>query len=282
MHRVIFIFFTLFSLFGLTSCLSETESGDIIFENDPLKNRNLLYFFTNDVHQIELYSRDSALYEGYNDIIIRIKDKNEKYISYADISWEAITNDSSIAPITDVVQSVDNPDVYNSFLIFPKATHTKDWFLTITYQIQSTTYSVSSEINVFKPNDNRITIEEQVGADNKPYLIVLTAPYKPINGFNNCSLMIYEDQASSNYKIRKDLTAQVWISKDGYVHDLVVDLPFQPYSNSYQNKLEIIDLGIWQLNVVVKNENNNIILGEEKSANQLTSSLHFPLATDLF
>src|SRR5690625_5239699 len=280
MQRAIFISLTFLSLFGFISCLSETESGDIIFENDPIKNRNLIYSFTNDTHQIELYSRDTALYEGYNDILIRIKDKSEMYIFDVDVSWEAIASDSTTAPIADVVQSVDNPDVYNSFLTFPKASSTKDWSLYITYQIQSTTYTASTELNVIKPDENRITIENQMGMDNKSYLIVLTDPYNPINGFNNCSLMIYEVQSPSNYKIRQNLSVQVWSSKDDYVHDVVVDLPFQSYSDSCQNKLELIDVGIWQLNVVVKNEHNNIILGEEKSANQLTSSLHFPLATD--
>ncbi|HLS11168.1 MAG TPA: hypothetical protein VK050_03305 [Flavobacteriaceae bacterium] len=279
MLRYFLILFPLISFLGFISCASETESGDIIFENNPLKDRQLIYSFSNEVHEIELYSRDSVLYEGFNDILIKIKDKNDKYISYADIQWQAVANDSSIAPITEIVQSTDNPDVYNSFLIFPKNAFSKDWTLNVTYQIQSTTYESNTNLSLFNPDENRITIEERFGSNGKEYLITLTNPYKPINGFNNCSLMLYKKQGS-NYHIVKDLTILVWCSKDDYVHDEVVDLPFQSYSNRYENRIEIIDLGIWQLNVVVKDKNGDIILGEEKSANQLISSLHFPLVTN--
>lgn len=282
MLRILFILFSLSILFGFTSCISETESGDIHFDNNPLKDRHLIYSFTNEVHQVQLYSRDSILYEGYNDILLRIKDQNDKYLSYVEMTWTAITTDSIIAPKAEVTQSIDNPDIYKSFLIFPKDTHTKNWHLNITYQIQSTSYTIDTELRLFKSEENRVTIKEKLGADNKEYLLVLTDPYNPINGFNNCSLMIYEKQDFSVFKIRRNLNVYAWCSRDDYIHDVVVELPFQSHSDRYQNKLEIIDLGIWRLNVVVKNEQNNIILGEEKSANQLTSSLHFPLATDSF
>ena len=280
MNRCFFILFSLISFLGFISCTSETESGDIIFENNPLKDRQLITSFSNEVHEIELYSRDSVLYEGFNDILIKIKDKNDKYISYADIQWQTVANDSSVAPITEIVQSTDNPDVYNSFLIFPKNAFSKDWTLNISYQIQSTTYNSHTDLNLFKPDENRVTIEERYGANGGEYLVILTNPYKPINGFNNCSIMLYEKHGPSVYNIMKDLTILVWCSKDGYVHDEVVDLPFQSYSNRYENRLEIIDMGVWQLNVVVKDKNGHIILGEEKSANQPVSSLHFPLATN--
>lgn len=282
MQRALFILFPFIVFFGLTSCLSDTESSDIIFENNPLKDRHLLLSFTNDIHKIELYARDTVLYEGYNDILLRIKDKNDKYISYATIESSLLSSDSTKAPKVAVNQSIDNPDVYTSFLVFPKDTYAKDWSLYITYQIQSTTYSSNTELRVIKPEDNKVTIEEKMGLDNKEYLIVLTDPYKPISGFNNFSLVLFEKKNLSDYEMCRDLNVYAWISKDDYTDDLIVDLPFRTNLDRYQNKIEILGLGLWQLNMLVKNEHNTIILGNEKSANQLTSSLHFPLFIDSF
>lgn len=282
MQRTLSILFPFIILFGFTSCLSETESSDIIFENNPLKDRHLIHSFSNDIHKIELYTRDTVLYEGYNDILLRIKDKNDKYISYADLEWSLIANDSTKAPKMEVIQSIDNPDVYTSFFIFPKNTHTKDWSLHLTYQIQSTAYTTNTQLSIVNPNINKVTIQEEVGTDDKEYLIVLTDPYKPISGYNNCSLIILERKNPSEYEMRRDLNVYVWTSKEDYIDELVVDLPFRTNLDKYQNKLEVIDLGLWQLNLVIKNEHNTTILGEEKSANQTTSSLHFPLLIDSF
>lgn len=282
MQRALFILFPLIALFGFTSCLSDTESNDIIFENNPLKDRHLLLSFTNDLHEIEIYTRDTVLYEGYNDILFRIKDRNDKYISYATIQSNLLAADSTKAPKVAVNLSIDNPDVYTSFFVFPKNTYTKDWSLHITYQIQSTTYTSKTELRVIKPEVNKVTVEEKMGLDNKEYLIVLTDPYKPISGFNNFSLILFEKKNLSDYEIRRDLNVYAWLSKDDYTDHLVVDLPFRTNLDRYQNKIEIIDLGLWKLNMLVKNEYNTIILGNEKSANQLTSSLHFPLFVDSF
>lgn len=282
MQRTLFILFSLLAVFGVTSCEGETESSDINFENNPLKNRHLIHSFSNEVHLIELYARDTAIYEGYNDLLLRIKDKNEKYISYAEMTWNNKTNDSIEGPITDIETSIDNPDVYTSFLIFPQNTYTKDWSLQLTYQIQSTTYEASTSLIVYKPDVNKVNIKEETGTDDKDYLIVLSEPYKPINGYNNCSILIYEKNNPSDYEIRRDLSVYVWFSKEDYVHNLVVELPFKSNSDKYQGKVEIIDLGIWQLNMVVKNEQGDTILGETKSAGHPISSLHFPLVTDSF
>jgi len=283
MLRALFILFPFIILFGFTSCLSDTESSDIIFENNPLKGRHLLLSFTNDIHKIELYTRDTLLYEGYNDVLLRIKDKNDKYISYATIESNLLAEDNIKAPKVEVIQSIDNPDVYTSFFVFPKNTYTKDWSLHITYQIQSTTYASRAELSVFKPEDNKVTIEEKLGLDNKDYLVVLTDPYKPISGFNNFSLILFEKKGSSEYEMHRDLNVYAWTSKEDYTNNPVVDLPFRANLDRYQNKIEVIGLGLWQLNMLVKNEHNTIILGNEKSANyQHVSSLHFPLLIDSF
>lgn len=282
MQRTLFVLFPFLVLFGFTSCVSETESSDIIFENNPLKDRYLILSFSNDVHKVELYTRDTVMYEGYNDILLRIKDKNDKYISYAEIEWNLIADDSTKAPKVAVNQSIDNPDVYTSFFVFPKNTYTKDWSLYLTYRIQSTNYTSNTELHVFKPDENKVTIEEELGEDNKEYLIVLTDPFKPISGYNNCSLIIFEKKDPSEYEILRNLNVYVWPSKEDYIDDLVVELPFRANLDRYQNKLEIIGLGLWQLNVVVKNEHGDPILGQEKSANHPISSLHFPLLIDSF
>lgn len=282
MQRTLIVLLPLLLLFGFSSCEGETESGDINFENNPLKGRHLTHSFHNDVHLIELYTRDTILHEGYNNLLLRIKDKNDTYISYADVEWEIRTNDNTTGPHTEVERSIDNPDVYTSSLIFPKNTHSKSWTLKLTYQIQSTTYNADTNLTVFKSDENSVNIYEGTGTDNREYLLALSDPYKPINGYNNCSLLIYEKYNSEEYEIRKDLNVHVWLSKENYVHDVVVELPFRDNSNKYQGKVEIIDSGLWQLNMVVKNEQNDIILGKERSANQPNSSLHFPLLTGAF
>lgn len=282
MQRVLIILFPFLILLGFSSCDGETESTDINFENNPLKNRSLIHSFSNEVHLIELYARDTVLYEGYNDLLLRIKDKNDTYISYAEVEWEITTNDSIAGPITNIDRSIDNPDVYTSFLIFPKNTYSSDWSLNVAYQIQSTTYEASTDLIVHEPNEYRITLKEEIGTDNKDYLIALSEPYKPINGYNNCSLLIYEKKSPTDYEIRRDLNVNVWFSKEDYIHDVVIELPFRPNSDKYQGKVEIIDLGVWQLNVVIQNVQSEILLGDKKSTDHPTSSLHFPLLTDSF
>lgn len=282
MQRTLIILLPFLIFFGFSACVSETESSDINFENNPLKDHYLISSFSNQVHLIELYARDTILYEGYNDLLLRIKDKNDTYISYADVNWEAKTDDTINAPPTDLERSIDNPDVYTSFLIFPKNTFDKNWTLHLNYQIQSTTYQASTCLMIRQPHENKLNIKEETSTNNRDYLLVLSDPYKPINGYNNCSLLVYEKRNLNEYEIRRDLNIHVWLSKEDYVHDMVIELPFRSNSNKYQGKVEVIDSGVWQLNVVVKDEQNHILLGEEKNADHSTSSLHFPLLTDFF
>lgn len=280
MQRFLFNSLYIFLFFGFFSCASDTESGDILFENNPLKNHYQIYSFSNETHLIELYARDTSLYEGYNDVLLRIKDINDEYISYADIEWEVATDEGITGPIAKINRSVDNPDVYTSFLIFPKNTYDKIWNLHIIYKIQSTTYEATTNLEIRKPNSNRITILEETGLDNKDYLLTLIDPYSPIAGHNNCSMIVFEQLSSTEFVAREDLFIHVWNSSGDYIQDDIVEIPFRANTNKYQGKIEIPGTGLWRLNLFVKNESGSVILGEEKSANHQTSSLHFPLNTE--
>lgn len=271
--------FTLLILlvFGFASCTSETDSTDIIFENDPLQNQHLIHSFSNQYHNFELYSRDSILFEGYNELLFRIRDKEDKYLSYVDLEWEASSTDLVSSPKTEIKQSTENPEVYTSFLIFPTNASKKEWKLAISYKIQSSTYQIEANLDVSQPNLNRTTLKERTGKDNKDYLLALSSPYLPINGYNNCAILVYEKTETNTYQLAKDLNIQVWTSLGDHAYDDLTDLFYRVNLDRYQGRIELIDYGAWQLNLVVQDKENQIILGEEKSADNPMSSLHFPL-----
>jgi len=266
------------SIFFL-SCAKDTISGDINFENNPLKNRVLFHSFSNIFHQIELYARDTILYEGYNDILIRIKDKDENYISYAEIEWKAYSSDSIYSPFSKIIRSIDNPDVYTSFLIFPTNTSDKNWALEISYQIQSSTYFATTFLTPQRPDSNQINIQSQIGLENKEYIVALVDPYFPIRGNNNCSILVYEKISSSEYINLNNLNIIAWNSSENYTQDRTFEIDFRPITEMYQGKIEIPDSGLWQLNLTIKDNKDNVILANEKSAKYPESSLHFPLLT---
>lgn len=264
---------------GLFSCSSDSGFGDVYFENNPLKGRFQILNFTNDIHRIELYSRDTALYEGYNNILLRIKDKKDNYISYATLEWEIFTTDSIIGFVTEIKQSLDNPDIYTSFLIFPEITQNNTWKLELTYQIQSNFYSATKDLVVNLPNPNKATVLEKTGIDSNKYLLALVDPYLPISGYNNCSILLYEKNLGK-YTLQKEMDIYVWCSTDNYTQEEIFELIFRPNTDMYQAKIEIPSAGLWQLNLNIKNKFGESILGEEKSANHPNSSLHFPMITN--
>ena len=80
--------------FTFASCSNDDDTKQSINEVEGLVK---IQQFDNDSHTIELYSKSGFLQQGFNDIHLRIKEKETtEYIKNASITWKPIMHMTSM------------------------------------------------------------------------------------------------------------------------------------------------------------------------------------------
>lgn len=274
------IFLSILLISTSFSCVKESGIGDVIFENNPLEDKNQVLIFENNEHEIVLYTESHFLHEGYNEIFLQVFDYKNKSISHLETKIDISNKSNYKNPPASIEISNDRPDVYRGFIIIPPNTLNTTWSLNLNYSIGKQQYTAKTDLRIETANKFKTNTIHTIGRNNKSYLCVMTDPQWPIIGVNNFILMLYEENDEDSYTALNYMNIEAWIKNESYLQETKTRLLFQETINRYHGKLEIPQADEWEFHILVKDLNNNIILGNEKSTNPQEGDLYFNIKTD--
>ncbi|MFD2942398.1 hypothetical protein [Flavobacterium notoginsengisoli] len=270
----------LFLAITFFSCSSDNDSSIPVDETSGLHK---IQEITNDTHIIELYSTTGSLVQGYNHISLRIKDKKTSdYITDAKLEWTPLMHMSMMqhsCPKSEV-EKRDKKTVFEGDIIFQMAQNKSEyWELTITYEINNTTYTATDKISV--PASTKRTVNSFKGSDGKNYVIAYIAPSSPKVALNNMTVGLYKMQDMmtfplvDNYNIKIDPRMP---SMGNHGSPNNTDLrQHADYDALYTGTLSLTMTGYWKINLQVLNNDNEVIKGEAVTTDNPESSLYFEI-----
>lgn len=238
---------------------------------------------SNDTHIIELYTKSGTTVQGYNDITIRIKDKtSQEYVENAMITWKPVMHMATMShscPKSELLKVEGKQTIYNGFIIFQMAENESEgWDLTFNYTINGISYEAVDFIGV--PASNKKTVTSVTGTDGVKYILALVEPQKPEVKINDMVVGLYKMESMmsfpviENFKINLDpRMPSMGNHSSPNNEDLVYDLT----SKMYKGKLSLTMKGYWKLNLILRNQNNEILKGEAVTDEVEGSSLFLEL-----
>lgn len=237
-----------------------------------------------EAYTIELYSETGVLEQGYNAISLRIKDNETlAYISnnQVRISWKPImimTSMQHACPYSEIVPALGKQSLFDGYIIFQMAQNESEyWKITLDYTINDTAYTITESIAVFATPRQRVT--SFMGADNLRYVIALMEPSKPSVALNDMKVGLFKMENMmmfpivDNYSIKIDPRMP---SMGNHGSPNNVNLT-QYTDRFYHGKLSLTMTGYWKINLQLFNHAQELLKGEEITAENLTSSLYLEL-----
>ena len=157
----------------------------------------------NDTHTVEIYTKTGKLTQGYNDIILRIKDKTtDNYIEDATINWTPMMHMTKMmhsCPKSDVSKITDTETLYGGYIIFQMAENASEgWMLTVNYTINGKEYTAKDKISVPASNKKRVSVFMK---DNVKYIVALINPTTPKVGMNDFTVSIHKMETMMSFPI---------------------------------------------------------------------------------
>ena len=259
----------------ISSC-STNENNLILDETTEL---NFIKTLSNTNHDVEIFSTKTGLEQGYNNIYLRIKDKsNDTYVNNASLTWKPMMHMTSMmhsSPRSEIKKADGMETLYNGYIVFQMAENaTEKWDLTIDYTINNVSYTVKDFINVPASEKKNVTVF--MDASNTRYVLALINPDKPKVGLNDFKIGLYKMESMmsfpvvENYMIKQDPRMP---SMGNHSSPNNTDLLFDASSKMYEGKLSFTMTGYWKLNLMLYNDTNQVVKGEEITTSNDSSSL---------
>jgi hypothetical protein len=262
------------------SCSDDDNDIDTIDEvQDLLKVQEI----SNEKHTIEIYTETGKLVQGYNNLTIRIKDKStQAFIENATITWKPMMHMTEMAhscPKSDLVKVSGMQTVYNGFIIFQMAENQMEkWDLTFNYTINGIAYEAVDFIGV--PASTKKTVTSVTGIDGVKYVLALIEPKNPAVKINDITIGLFkmENMMSfpvvENFKINLDPRMP---SMGNHSSPNNQDLVYNAVTKLYDGKLSLTMTGYWKLNLMLRNQSNEILKGEAVTETNEASTLFLEL-----
>lgn len=260
----------------IISCSDDDDDASPINEiEDLIKVQDI----SNDKHTIEVYTKSGKLVQGYNDITIRIKDNlTQDFVENAIMSWKPIMHmaeKTHSCPKSDLLKVADKQTIYKGYIIFQMAENeTEKWDLTFNYTVNDIAYEAVDLIAV--PASSKRTITSVMGVDGVKYVLALIEPQKPEVKINDITIGLFKMESMmsfpvvENFKINLDPRMP---SMGNHSSPNNQDLVFNPTSKMYDGKLSLTMTGYWKLNLILRNQNNEILKGEAVTEENEASTL---------
>lgn len=263
------------------SCSDDNNTTTPTDNINELENLKLVTTLSNDQHKIDLYTVSGNFNTGNNVVYFQIKDNAGNLIKDATCEWIPVMNMMNMkhsCPKSAITKKENAQYTYKGFIVFQMASNDMEyWELTINYNVNGQSYSVSSKIQV-KASPKRVS-ESFMGSDNKKYILALVEPQSPKVGTNNCVAYLYrmENMMSfvpvENYKIMIDPRMPGMGN-----HSSPNNTDLKHTSNGiYQGNVNLTMTGYWKINLRVANENGDVIKGEEVTESNPASSIYFEI-----
>ena len=270
----------LFVIFFATSC--STDNDDTLPQNETeglIKIKDVV----NDTHIIELYNPTGEFITGHNAIHIRIKDKTtNKYIENASISWNPIMSMPTMnhsCPKSAITKAPGKETLYEGFIIYQMSNlDGTGWSLTINYTINNTAFSATEAITVLQSEKQHVT--SFMGSDNNRYVLALVEPTTPKIAVNKMKVALYKMKNMMSFPVVENYTINLDPRMPGMGNHSSPNnknLTFNNADQLYYGDLSLTMTGYWVLNLKLFNAENELLKGEDVTAENTQSSLYLEL-----
>ncbi|MBS1776873.1 MAG: FixH family protein [Bacteroidetes bacterium] len=276
-----FLFLSFLGLIAFSSCKKETSTIMPVNELDGLQ---LASSFTDSLNGniVSLFTPSGKFQTGYNDVFLQIKDKSGNLINNATITWTptmVMMSNSHGCPASGIIKKANALFTYQGYLAFQMASNSSEyWKLTIQYNINGQSFKTNGVINVV-PSTAR-TLQSFVGNDGMRYVVALAEPQQPKAGINDMVAIVYQMPSSfsfipvSGYKLKIDPRMP---SMGNHSSPNNQDLT-QGADQKYYGKLSLTMTGQWRINMQLLNAADSIIMGEQITPSNESSSLYFDIS----
>lgn len=276
------IFTALILTITLTACSSSDDTPEEII--DPVANLNLVDVIEDDLYQIEIYSATDQFYVGYNELTMRIKNKNsEDYVENASMNWTPVMHMTEMqhsCPKSQITET-EISSVYKGFIVFQMSGNIEEyWSLKVDFEINGEAYSITQNINVVNNEDEYRVVNVFKGNDESKYVLAMV-PSELNVSINDFGAVLYKMENMMTFSIVENYTIAIdprMPGMDNHSSPNNENLTFNAKSELYNGKLSLTMTGYWKVNLKVLNPNDEIIKGEEITDENKASSIYFDLS----
>ena len=267
--------------FAFASCSNDDNNNNsTINELDGLVK---IQQFDNDSHTIELYSKTGFLQQGFNDINVRIQDKQTtNYIKNATITWKPVMHMTMMAhscPFSAVTKTVATNSLYNGYIVFTMPQNdTEYWDLEINYTIDGTNYTVTSEIDV--PAAAKKNLNTFTGTDGVKYIVAYIEPNEPKVAVNDLKVGVWKMENMMSFPMIDGYTLKIdprMPSMGNHTSPNNVHATQANPGELYNGKLSLTMTGYWKVNLQLANAAGDILKGEAITETTEASSIYFEI-----
>ena len=265
----------------IISCTKDDD--DVLLPENEVEDLILIQEISNDTHTVEMYSISGALSQGYNDITIRLKDKTTgDFVEDATFMWNPMmhmTQMSHSCPKSDLLKVSGKETIYNGYIVFQMAENADEgWDLTFNFTIDGEDFTAVGDISV--PATDRKEVTVFMGMDDVRYIVALVKPQSPDVMINDVTFGLYKMESMMSFPVVEDykiLLDPRMPSMGNHTSPNNEDLVYNAMSNMYDGKLSLTMTGYWKLNLMLENENNEVLKGEEVTEDNESSSLYLEI-----
>lgn len=241
----------------------------------------------NEDYKISLEALNGTLYKGYNEIHLKIinsetgEEVENSEITFLPIMTDANGNKSS-CPHKYNLEYNATEGYYKGYVVFTnKSSSTVDWQLYIGFTDNTKTQSINTVISIEEQTNMNLNMTAFTGNDNEHYFIALVAPQSPRVAQNDLVAGIYKYNKPTNVAgVFPDVTQFSYSVVEN--HTLLLDprMPEPSMGNHsspnnkdltqesdglYHGVVNYTMTGNWTLNFILKDENQQIIKGNNVS-----------------
>jgi len=280
MNILKYIFPVLFAI-TIISCSSDDDNT-----TDPIsevENLIMIQEISNDKHTIEMYSISGELSQGYNDITIRLKDKTTgDFLENATFMWNPLMHMAETmhsCPKSDLVKVAGKEAIYNGYIVFQMAQNADEgWDLTFNYTVDDEDFTAVADISV--PASDRQVVTVFMGTDDFRYIIALVEPKSPGVMVNDVTFGLYKMESMMSFPVVEDYKIILdprMPSMGNHTSPNNENLVYNATSKMYDGKISLTMTGYWKLNLMLENQNNEVLKGEEVTEENESSSLYLEI-----
>jgi hypothetical protein len=275
-----FKYFSLLLLAVLSSCTTDSEE---IIPVDETGGLIMIQSLQNDTHLAELYSERGELKTGYNEIVLRIKNKPEQeFVTNAKVSWNPVMHMEAkehSAPKSEIAKVSGKETLYKGFIIFQMPENeTEYWSLSLNYSVGGENYSMEERLTVSPNNRRKIAVFQ--GIDAAKYILALVEPKDPKMARNDMTAALFKMENMhqftmvDNYRILIDPRMP---GMDNHSSPNNEHLSQKMAGGFYHGKLNLTMSGYWKINLQLENSEGEILKGETVEEGTEVSSIFFEL-----
>lgn len=279
-------------LFLLTAIIMVSCSkDDDIIPNNPneIENLQLVKTFTKDGYKVEFFNKTGDLQVGYNQIFLRLTDKNDNYVQDASFDWMpmmtmnmgGMTHEHG-CPFSEIKKVSGKQTLYEGYIVFIMASDEPDnfWDLQINFTVDGQSLQINDKVNVISTESQYNKVYTSVmGSDDVNYMLALIEPSEPEIGTNDIVVGLFKMGEHHDFPVVEGYTIKVDPRMPGMGNHSApgnVDMT-QGSDGFYHGKVGFSMSGYWKINLILENGSGTAVKGEPITEQNPESSLNFKL-----